>query len=96
MEKVQITIEQTSYIIWIALIILVIALVISMILSLINMKKNILIPILELKKFIDTIAKNDSSENTKIKVTSKDEIGDVVNSFNNYLDSIEKVLFKTN
>ena len=61
-----------------------------MILSLINMKRNILTPILELKNSIDTIANNDSSDNTKIKVTSNDEIGDVVNSFNNYLDSIEK------
>ena len=89
-QAVQITIEQTSSIIWIALIILIAALVISMILSLINMKRNILTPILELKNSIDTIANNDSSDNTKIKVTSNDEIGDVVNSFNNYLDSIEK------
>ena len=89
-EAVQITIDQTSYIIWIALIILIVALVISMILSLINMKRSILTPILELKNSIDSIANNDSSDNSKIKVTSNDEIGDVVNSFNNYLDSIEK------
>ena len=89
-EKVQITIDQTSYIIWIALTILVIALVISMVLSLINMKKNILTPILELKDSIDSIRKNDSSNGSKIEVKSNDEIGDVVNSFNNYLDSIEK------
>ena len=86
----QSTIAHTSYIIWIALIILVIALVISMILSLINMKKNILTPILELKDSIDSIRKNDSSNGSKIEVKSNDEIGDVVNSFNNYLDSIEK------
>jgi methyl-accepting chemotaxis protein len=89
-QAVQITIEQTSSIIWVALIILIAALVISMILSLINMKRNILTPILELKNSIDTITNNDSLDNTKIKVTSNDEIGDVVNSFNNYLDSIEK------
>ena len=89
-EKVQTSIDHTSYIIWIALSILIIALVVSMILSLINMRKNILTPILELKDSIDSIAKNDSSNGSKIKVTSNDEIGDVVNSFNNYLDSIEK------
>ncbi|WP_368030029.1 methyl-accepting chemotaxis protein [Arcobacter sp. s6] len=89
-EKVQINIDHTSYIIWIALIILVVSLVISMIFSLLNMRRSILNPILELKNSIDTIANNDSSDNSKIKVTSNDEIGDVVNSFNNYLETIEK------
>ena len=89
-SKVQNTIEHTSSIIWIALIILLIALFISMIFSLINMKRNILSPILELKNSIDNITDNNSSDNQRIKVISNDEIGDVVNSFNKYLDSIEK------
>ena len=89
-SKVQNTIEHTSSIIWIALIILLIALFISMIFSLINMKRNILSPILELKNSIDNITDNNSSDNQRIKIISNDEIGDVVNSFNKYLDSIEK------
>ncbi|MDZ7819670.1 MAG: methyl-accepting chemotaxis protein [Aliarcobacter sp.] len=93
-SKVEVTIEHTSSIIWVALIILLIALFISMIFSLINMKRNILSPILELKNSIDNITENNSSDNSRIKVVSKDEIGDVVNSFNNYLDSIEKGIYK--
>uniref|UniRef100_UPI004047E874 methyl-accepting chemotaxis protein n=1 Tax=Aliarcobacter sp. TaxID=2321116 RepID=UPI004047E874 len=89
-DKVQNTIEHTASIIWIALIILVVALLVSMIFSLINMKRNILSPILTLKKSIDNISENNSSDSSRIEVTSNDEIGDVVNSFNNYLDSIEK------
>jgi methyl-accepting chemotaxis protein len=93
-EKVQNTLDHTSFIIWVALIILVVALLISMVFSLINLKKNILTPIFELKKSIDAITNNDSSNNSKIKVISDDEIGDVVNSFNNYLDSIEQGIIK--
>ena len=88
--KVEKTINHSSSIIWIALIILLVALLVSMIFSLINMKRNILSPILELKKSINNVTNNDSSDNSRIKVVSNDEIGDVVNSFNKYLDSIEK------
>ena len=90
LEKVQNAIEHTASIIWIALIILVVALLVSMIFALINMNRNILSPILKLKKSIDDISQNNSSDTSRIEVTSNDEIGDVVNSFNNYLDSIEK------
>ncbi len=57
------------------------------------MKRNILTPILNLKNTIDEI-KNNSSETTRIEVKSNDEIGDVVTSFNQYLDSIEKGLIQ--
>ena len=91
-SKVQIMIDDTSLIIWIALFILLFALIISMIFSLINVKNNILSPILKLKNSIDSISSNNknTSDNSRIEVTSNDEIGDVVNSFNTYLDSIEK------
>ncbi|XPS41142.1 methyl-accepting chemotaxis protein [Aliarcobacter butzleri] len=46
-----------------------------------------------LKNSIENIS-NNSSETKKIEVTSKDEIGDLVHSFNNYLDSIEKGLIQ--
>jgi len=90
-ETVENAINHTSYIIWMALIILVLALLITMVISLINMKQNILSPILNLKNSIDSIS-NNSSEATRIEIKSNDEIGDVVHSFNNYLDSIERGL----
>ncbi len=93
-EYVLIAINHASYIIWVALIILVVALLITMIISLLNMKNNILTPIFNLKNSIDTISSNSSSQNSRIEVKSNDEIGDVVNSFNNYLDSIEKGLIQ--
>ena len=89
-EVVNTAIDHASYIIWVALIILVVALMITMAISLINMKKNILIPIFNLKNSIDAISSNNSSETSKIEVKSNDEIGEVVHSFNNYLDSIQK------
>ncbi len=89
-EKVMNSVEHTSSIIWSALTILVIALLISMIVSIVNMKKNILSPILNLKNSIDAIKNNSSSESEKLKITSNDEIGDLVQSFNAYLDSIQK------
>ncbi|WP_151945832.1 methyl-accepting chemotaxis protein, partial [Aliarcobacter butzleri] len=86
-------IKHASNIIWVSLIILVFAVVLIMIISLLNMKNYILKPIFNLKKSIENIS-NNSSETTKIEVTSKDEIGDLVDSFNNYLDSIEKGLIQ--
>ena len=93
-QTVQIAIDHASYIIWVALIILVVALLITMIISLVNMKNNILAPILNLKNSIDAISSNNSSEPSRIEVKSNDEIGDVVHSFNNYLDSIERGLIQ--
>jgi len=89
-EKVMVAVEHTSSIIWSSLIILVIALVLSMFVSLFNMKRTILKPIFNLKNSIDNIKNNNSSDTQKIEVTSKDEIGDLVTSFNEYLDSIEE------
>ena len=89
-EKVENAINHTSSIIWIALLILVLALFVTAIFALINMRKNILDPIMDLKYSIENITNSSSSENLRLKVFSNDEIGDVVNSFNSYLDSIEK------
>jgi len=93
-ETIQIAIDHASYIIWVALIILVVALLITMIISLVNMKNNILTPIFNLKNSIDAISSNNGSQSSRIEIKSNDEIGDVVNSFNNYLDSIEKGLIQ--
>jgi len=94
LSKVENSIEHTASIIWIALSILVFALSFAMIITLINMKKNILQPILNLKNSIDNITNNSLSNSSRIEVTSNDEIGDIVNSFNNYLDSIAKGISK--
>ncbi|WP_228286324.1 methyl-accepting chemotaxis protein [Arcobacter vandammei] len=92
-QNVEASIAQASNIIYAALIILTLALLFTMLNTLFTMKKSILSPILNLKNTIDEITKS-SSEATRIKVTSNDEIGDVVTSFNNYLDSIEKGLIE--
>ena len=89
LENVMTAVDNTSSIIWTALIILVVALLLSMIISLINMKKNILAPIFNLKDSIDNISKNTSSDSQRLEITSQDEIGGLVKSFNEYLDSIE-------
>ena len=92
--NIQIAINHASYIIWVALLILVFALFITMVISLLNMKNNILVPISNLKNSIDLISSNNSSETARIETKSNDEIGDLVHSFNNYLDSIEKGLIQ--
>jgi len=92
MSHVQDALEHSTYIVWIALIILVVALILSMLITLFNLKNTILKPILNLKNSIDNIKNNTSSETTRIDVYSKDEIGDVVESFNQYLDSIDEGL----
>ena len=93
-QTVQNAIDHASYIIWVALIILVIALLLTMVISLVNMKSYILAPILNLKNSIDAVSSNNLSQSSRIEVKSNDEIGEVVNSFNNYLDSIEKGLIQ--
>ncbi|MDD3008437.1 MAG: methyl-accepting chemotaxis protein [Arcobacter sp.] len=92
-DSVKVAIDHASYIIWVALIILIVAVLIIMVISLVNMRNNILLPILNLKNSIESIS-NNSTERTRIDVKSNDEIGDVVNSFNNYLDSIERGLIQ--
>ena len=89
-EKVEVAINNASAIIWVSLVILIASLLLAMIISLINMKKNIISPILNLKDSIDLIKNNSTLDSTRIEIKSKDEIGDVVQSFNEYLDSIAK------
>ncbi|KAB7887287.1 methyl-accepting chemotaxis protein [Poseidonibacter ostreae] len=87
-KKVEVAINNASIIIWVALLILIVSLLLAMIVSLINMKRNIIAPILNLKNAIDIIKNNTTLDSTRIEIKSKDEIGDVVQSFNEYLDSI--------
>jgi len=87
-DKVEVSINNASSIIWVALLILIVSLLLAMVVSLINMKRNIIAPILNLKDSIDVIKNNSILDSTRINIKSKDEIGDVVQSFNEYLDSI--------
>ena len=84
------SIDQAGGIIIQALIILLVSLLLTMIASLINLKKNVINPIKNLKLSIDNVKNESSSELTKIAITSKDEIGDVVNSFNDYLEYLDE------
>ncbi len=89
-SKIQKAVDDTTEIIYIALIILVIALLINMIGSLANLKVLVLNPILSLKDSIDSMKDSSSDTNTKLEIKSNDEIGDVVSSFNTYLEHIEE------
>ncbi|GGD37645.1 hypothetical protein GCM10012288_09680 [Malaciobacter pacificus] len=94
-------IEHTSAIIWTALIILVVALFLSTFTTLVSMKKTVLAPIFDLKNSINNMTKGslDNNENSndkahRIKIKSNDEIGDLVKSFNSYLDYIDQGIEK--
>ncbi|RXI42400.1 chemotaxis protein [Malaciobacter mytili] len=87
-EIVHLAIDKSTNLIFIALVILVLALLVTFVISLINMKTNIITPIKDLKKAIDSI-RVQSLDASHIEVKNQDEIGEVVQSFNLYLDSIE-------
>ncbi len=89
-EVVNVAVHGVSDIIWQASVLLVIALILSMIASLLTLKQTVLSPIKNLKESIDKLVNNTTNESTKIEVKSNDEIGEVVNSFNNYLDDLNK------
>ena len=85
---VDLALDKTSNLIYLAIIALVLAIVINLIISLINLKRTVINPIFALKDSIIEVEKNDSL--SKLEILHNDEIGDVVKSFNNYLDSIHK------
>ena len=88
MSAVNIALDKTNNLIYLALIALVLAIVINLIISLINLKNTVIKPIYALKNSIDAVGKNSSM--SQIEVKNNDEIGDVVTSFNFYLESIHK------
>jgi len=90
------SIEKASSIIFNSLVLLVIGLLVTMVISILNLKSSVITPVLDLKNSILNLTNNNSSENGLAKITSKnnDEIGDVVNSFNSYLDYLEEGLLK--
>ena len=84
--------DKTSNLIYLALVALVIAILVNLIISLINLKNTVIIPIYSLRDSIIKVGQSDSL--SKIKVHHNNEIGDVVNSFNDYLDSINEGIKK--
>jgi methyl-accepting chemotaxis protein len=88
LEVVNIALDKTSNLIYLALFGLILAIIINLVASLINMKKTVLAPIASLKKSIDKV--KDAKVTDTIAVTSDDEIGEVVTSFNEYLHSINE------
>ncbi len=88
LEKVNLALDKTEHLIYIAMIILVLAILLNLLATIINVKKIVLKPIKLLKASIDNVM-NDNNAN-KIEVLNNDEIGDVVGSFNAYLESIDE------
>jgi methyl-accepting chemotaxis protein len=89
-DVVNVAIDGASDIIWQALALLLISLVLSMIGSYFTLKYTVLSPIKNLKDSIDSLVNHTTNETTRIEVKSNDEIGSVVNSFNNYLDDLDR------
>ncbi len=86
LEIVNESLDKTNTLIYLALIALIIAIFVNLIASLINMKKTVLTPIGALKDSIDRV--KNANVTDKIVSNSDDEIGEVVDSFNQYLESI--------
>ncbi len=87
MSIVNNALDKTTNLIYFALLGLAAAIFINLIALLIIMRKTVIEPIFSLKNSIEHVKNTHSA--TKIEVLHNDEIGDVVNSFNDYLESIE-------
>ncbi len=87
-EKVDSILGKTQNLIYLAMGILLFMVLINIIVILTNVKKIVVVPMQQLKKSIDKV-KIDNNTN-KIEILSNDEIGDVIDSFNNYLESMSK------
>ena len=90
---VNLALDEATNLIFIALILLSIAILINLIASISTLKSVVLAPINELKNSIDAI-KISADSSVKIEAKNNDEIGAVVTSFNEYLDSIDEGIQK--
>lgn len=88
-SKVEHAIQKASKLIFVALILLIAAIFINLLASIFNLKTLVIAPINELRHSIDTIKNSNTGSSNKIQAKENDEIGAVVNSFNEYLDSID-------
>ena len=90
LEIVNLAINEATSLVYIALIILVVALLINLIVVISIMKKLIIQRIHGLRDAVINIKNSSKSDNSqKIPVLVNDEIGELVENFNAYLDSIE-------
>ncbi len=88
LEDVNVTIDKTSNLIFMALLAIVLAVFTTLVATLINLRSTVITPIKDLQ---DSIARvKDTQSGEQIKVSNNDEIGDVVHEFNDYLDSLDK------
>jgi len=94
-EIVYLAINKATNLIFIALVILACSLILSFIVSLINMRVNIIKPIGRLKEAIISV-KESRTKSSYIEIENRDEIGEVVQSFNEYLANIKKGMEQDN
>ena len=92
LKIINLAVDKSTHLIYIALILLVVALLFNMLISIITMKQNIINPIKDLNNAINRV-KNDPNSD-KIPVREDNEIGEVVNSFNDYLNSIQEKIIQ--
>ncbi len=83
---VNLALDKTSHLIYIALLILVAAIFINLLFTLLNLKNTVLKPIYNLKESIIKVQKDKNSD--LIEIEENNEIGDVVQSFNDYLKTM--------
>ncbi len=89
MKHVNSSVEDAENIINTALILIVALLVFILVFITFTIRKIVITPLTELKNGIDELTKNSNSSSMKITKKSNDELGAVVDSFNDYLQFIE-------
>jgi len=87
-DTVNLALDKTEFLIYLAMVILVLATLLTLIGTIITVKRIVLKPIKQLHNSIDAIITDKNAKT--IEVLNNDEIGEVVTSFNNYLNSIEE------
>ncbi len=85
--------EENSVIVRTTLIVLFLASIANVIFSIFLLKRSIVDPLVNLKNSIDSSIGSNANDN-RIKVNYNNEISDVINSFNNYLDEIKSGIEK--
>ncbi len=87
LSSVNLTIDKTTSLIYLALIIVALAIFASLVATLINLRNTVLKPINDLQNSIQHVKQDNKV--TQITIHNNDEIGDVVKEFNDYLEFIE-------
>ncbi len=88
LSTVNLAIDKTTHLVYIALLIVALAILASLVATLINLRSTVIQPIKDLQNSILNV-KNDQSSD-RIEILHNDEIGDVVIEFNSYLDALAR------